>query len=244
MTIPVTAPACDVWWAAPSAASPALLALLDEEERRRHARYQQAADRDRYVVAHALARLLCAEEAGCAPEEVGFELRCGHCDRPEPHGKPHPVGPAAGLEISISHSGGRVVVALTRQVPVGVDVEEVRASRDIDGLGDYVLTPTEQAALKALSGRERVSGFFTYWARKEALLKATGEGLAGGLTSVEVSGPDTTAAVLSWNSPAAPADVALEDLEAGEDYRAALALLAPGPVRVRVHDAAALLSAG
>jgi len=238
----LSAARCDVWWAAPALASPALLDLLDEAERARHARFRLPADRDRYAVGRALARLLCARAAGCHPREVSFLLRCGHCDRPEPHGKPHPAGPAEGWEVSVTHSGERVGVALSRGLPVGLDVERV-ADRDLDGLVSYTLTDRERAALDALAPAERPAGFFTYWARKEALLKATGQGLAGGLTSVEVSGPHADPAVLEWRGPAAPDRVQLVDLDAGDGYRAALAVLAPSPVTVAVHDAAPLLGA-
>ncbi|UOE21628.1 4'-phosphopantetheinyl transferase superfamily protein [Thermobifida halotolerans] len=231
---------CDVWWAAPALASPALLELLDDAERARHARFRLPADRDRYAVAHALARLLCAGAADCDPREVTFLLHCGHCDRPEPHGKPRPAGPAAGWEISITHSGERVGVAVSRGPAVGLDVERI-AERDLDGLVSYALTERERAVLDAAADHERAPGFFTYWSRKEALLKATGQGLSGGLTSVEVSGPHEAAAVLSWRGPAAPERVWLTDLDAGGDYRAALAVLADGPVTVAVHDASALL---
>lgn len=76
-----------------------------------------------------------------------------------------------------------------------------------------------------------------------ALLKATGQGLSGGLTSVEVSGPHTDAALLTWSGPAAPDHARLFDLDAGDGYRAALAVLAAPSVTVAVHDASPLLEA-
>lgn len=231
---------CDVWWASPALASPGLLDLLDETERARHARFRRTEDRDRYAVAHALARLLCARVTGCDPREVVFHLRCGHCSRPEPHGKPHPGGPAAGWEISITHSGDRVGVAIAYGLPVGIDVERI-TSRDLEGLASYALTDREYAAWQTLDPADRAAGFFTYWARKEALLKATGQGLSGGLTSVEVSPPDAAAALLAWRGPGTPAQAQLFDLAAGTDYRAALAVLAAHPVTVATHNASALL---
>nr|WP_106582958.1 4'-phosphopantetheinyl transferase superfamily protein [Murinocardiopsis flavida] len=235
-----------MWWADPSWAGPRLLALLDDSERARRARFQRAADRDRYTVAHALARVACAHAAGCAPEEVGFAHRCRSCERRgerdrEPHGKPHPAGPAAGLEMSLSHSGDRVVLALTRGAAVGVDVEQVTGARDVDGLAKYALAGGEHADWRALPAPVRTAGFFTYWARKEALLKATGDGLSEGLTVVQVGPPHEPAVVRSWRTPEAPGAVYLTDLDAGADYRAALAVLAPGEVRVAHQDAAPLL---
>ncbi|GLU48903.1 4'-phosphopantetheinyl transferase family protein [Nocardiopsis ansamitocini] len=233
---------CAVWWAAPALATPALLDILDTDERARHGRLRQSSDRDRYAVAHALARLLCAQESGCDPREVTFALHCGYCTRTDPHGKPRPTGPSEGLEISITHSGERVGVALSRGVPVGLDVEAIKPTRDLDGLADYALTAAERATLDARPEAERAAGFFSYWSRKEALLKATGAGLSGGLTSVAVNGPHEDAAVLHWDPPNAPAAVCLTDLDAGAGYRAALAALAPGPLALTVHDGAALLA--
>ena len=146
-----------------------------------------------------------------------------------------------GWEISITHSGDRVGVALTRGLPVGLDVEGI-TDRDLDGLASYALTAREHAAWRALDAADRAAGFFTYWARKEALLKATGQGLAGGLTSVEVSPPDAAAALLAWHGPEAPTQVWLCDLDAGADYRAALAVVSARPVTVAVHDASVLLN--
>ncbi|MUL43421.1 4'-phosphopantetheinyl transferase superfamily protein [Streptomonospora sp. PA3] len=238
---------CRLWWASPRDASPALLDLLDAGERERHARLRLAADRDRYLVAHALARLALAREAGCAPAEVAFTLHCRACERhpeprPDPHGKPLPAGPAAGLEISLSHSGDRVLLALAHGVPVGADVERIAPDRDTAGLADYCLRPRERRDLDGLPPGQRAEGFFGYWARKEALLKATGEGLSGGLGTVGVSGPYERAEVVEWDSPAAPRHVRLTDLDAGPGYRAALAALWPGPITPVVGDTAELLA--
>ncbi|WP_420160248.1 4'-phosphopantetheinyl transferase family protein [Nocardiopsis sp. CNT-189] len=239
---------CEVWWASPTQSDPALLELLDGAERARHGRFQRAADRDRYAVAHALARLVLAEAAGCGPTEVSFTLDCPHCDgekEREPHGKPRPAGPAAGLELSISHSGDRVAVALTRGAPVGVDVEEVSERRDVEGLAEMVLAPAERTALAALPAERAALAFHDYWARKEALLKASGEGIYGGLTGVSISPPGEPPRVLSWSTPGAPPldRVRLQDLDAGPGYRAALAVLTSAPVAVTVHGASPLPAA-
>jgi 4'-phosphopantetheinyl transferase len=243
----VTPVECDVWWAGPGLADPGLLELLDAHERARHARFRAAADRDRYVVAHALVRLVVGAAAGVPPAGVEFALRCRGCERgtdprPEPHGKPYPVGAAAGVQVSLSHSGERVVVALARGVEVGVDVETVADARDIEGLAGFALTAAERADLEALPVADRTGAFFGYWARKEALLKATGDGLSGGLGNVAVNAPDAPARVTAWNLPDAPPHVRLTDLDAGPGYRAALAALTDAPLSVTARDAAALLA--
>lgn len=81
-----------------------------------------------------------------------------------------------------------------------MDVER-ESDRDIDRLAEMVLTAAERDALTAMADRRR--GFHTYWSRKEALLKATGHGLAAPMTSIHVSAPDEPAAVVAWDGEAA-----------------------------------------
>ncbi|WP_159942014.1 MULTISPECIES: 4'-phosphopantetheinyl transferase superfamily protein [unclassified Nocardiopsis] len=246
MTLDPTSLTVEVWWARTSAADPRLLNLLDEGERERNARFRHQADRDRHLLGRAVARLLLAERAGCPPEKVAFELRCRSCaekeragasraDEQGPHGKPHPTGPAEGWEVSVSHSGEWVALALAREVPVGVDVERVSADRDLEGLAGYTLGEAEHRAWELLPAQERAGGFFRYWARKEALLKATGLGLSGGLSRVVVSPADADPALLAWTGGGGPEEAALFDLDRGGEYRSALAVLTSRPVRVAVR---------
>ncbi|MFW6642006.1 4'-phosphopantetheinyl transferase family protein [Nocardiopsis algeriensis] len=250
-----TAPlAPEVWWAHTSDAHERLLRLLDGQERARNDRFLRKPDRDRHLLGRALARLVLAERAGCAPEEVSFSLRCRSCEEKEsagaertdgePHGKPHPEGPARGWEFSVSHSGEWVVLALAEGVPLGVDVERVSEGRDLEGLASYTLGGPELEAWRALGPDERAGAFFGYWSRKEALLKATGHGLSGGLSRVLVSPPHERASLLEWTGVGAPEAVSITDLDRGGEYRAALAALNDRPLRPVVHPpgvAAALL---
>ncbi|NYH50508.1 MULTISPECIES: 4'-phosphopantetheinyl transferase family protein [Nocardiopsis] len=248
--------ATEVWWAHTSAADDRLLRLLDEEELTRNSRFRHQADRDRHLLGRATARLLLAERAGCPPEKVTFALRCRSCEEKErtgadegagtgqgPHGKPHPTGPAEGWEVSVSHSGEWVALAMASGVPVGVDVERVSAARDLEGLVAYTLGDPERRAWERLSPADRVGAFFRYWARKEALLKATGLGLSGGLRRVLVSPVDAEPELLSWAGGGGPEAAALLDLERGEEYRSALAVLTDRPVElaVRPHEETARL---
>lgn len=234
-----------VWWAHTSAAGERLLRLLDSEELARQSRFRLQADRDRHLVGRSLARLVLAERAGCAPEKVTFDLRCLSCEEKsrtgadgggeDPHGKPVPAGPAQGWEISVSHSGEWVAVALARETPVGVDVERVSDTRDLAGLAGYTLADSEHEVWSALPEEGRTGAFFGYWARKEALLKATGLGLSGGLRRVAVTPPYTDARLLAWEGGGAPASAWLSDLDRGADYRSAVAVLTDRPVRLAVH---------
>ncbi|MBE3001079.1 4'-phosphopantetheinyl transferase superfamily protein [Nocardiopsis sp. HNM0947] len=235
-----------VWWAHTSAASSRLVRLLDEGERTRNERFRLQADRDRHLLGRAMARLALAELSGCPPEFIAFDLRCRSCEDKEragaerdrsPHGKPFPIGAAQGWEFSVSHSGEWVALAVTEGVPVGVDVERVAPARDLDGLAGYTLADPEHRAWAGLGEPERTGAFYGYWARKEALLKATGLGLSGGLRRVTVSAPHEAAEFVSWEGGGAPGPVWLSDLEREAEYRSAVAVLTDRAVDLRVRTA-------
>jgi 4'-phosphopantetheinyl transferase len=139
--------------------------------------------------------------------------------------------------VSVSHSGDWVVVAVTDAGPIGVDVE---AHRGIgDDLARTVLDDTEFREVKQAPPGRKEAAFFTYWVRKEAAVKATGDGLRTDLKKVRVSGYRQRPLVLEY--PASPA-MWLADLEAGADHSAAVAVIAPRIPAVTHHNGAELLS--
>ena len=203
-----------MWWAGPLPDEPRFLGLLDRLEQGRHGAYRKEIDQRRFLTGRVLAKTVLAERLGLAPESVTFDATCDDCGKP--HGKPR----LPGVEFSISHSGDRIGLAVST-VPVGLDVETDTRRAD-DSLIGYALNETEQQALAGLPADERVSTFFQYWSRKEALMKATGRGLKIPLQSITLSGPelvDCTDAALD------PATTRLADLDPGEGYRAAVAAL-------------------
>ncbi|MFA1544979.1 4'-phosphopantetheinyl transferase superfamily protein [Actinomadura chokoriensis] len=215
---------CAVRWAVP-VDEPQMRALLDGRERDRYDRFLRPEDKARFVTGRFLARTVLAEAAGLAPESIRFTTDCPHCGGT--HGKPRL--PGSDLDFSLSHSGDRVVLVLAEGAEVGVDVER-ESDRDIDSLAKMVLTAAEREALAAMDDRRR--GFHAYWSRKEALLKATGHGLAAPMTSIHVSAPDDPAAVLAWDGEAAVSPVRLADLTPGPGYAASAAVLTDRPLKI------------
>lgn len=229
--------ATEVWWASATDAADHLLAVLPPAERERHGAFVRQSDRDLYLAAHALTRLLVADRLGIAPDRITFDRTC-HCGAD--HGKPRL--PGSGLETSLSHSGTRVAVALAAD-PVGVDVERVDRAVDVDAIRDTVLSEAEQRALDELPAEHRTTGFFTYWCRKEALLKATGDGLSAGPSKVSLSPPTAPPELLSWSGRPAPA-VSFADLRPDAQHIGCVAALTATPISVTEHDGAALLRSG
>jgi 4'-phosphopantetheinyl transferase len=211
---------CTVWWAEPVAVETPLT-LLDEVERERHQAYRQDIDKRRFLTGRMLAKTVLGGLLGREPAAVVFDATCEDCGRP--HGRPRV--PGAVPAFSISHSGDRIGLAVTAGAPVGLDVETA-ARRSDPTLIDYALNEVERATLAGLPDDERASAFFTFWTRKEALMKATGRGLKIALKDITLSGPGRPAELLaSADAALDPATTRLADLAPGDGYRGAVAVL-------------------
>ncbi|MBV9205817.1 MAG: 4'-phosphopantetheinyl transferase superfamily protein [Actinobacteria bacterium] len=233
----------DVWWARRQDASPRLTGLLDEAERQRWIAYRRDEDRERFAVGCALAKTALARYTGQRPADVRFDRACGQCGRP--HGKPVLTG--GGPEHSVAHSGDLVVVAVARS-PVGVDVEQlggrphaVGGDGGPEALGRLVLSPAERAVLAAVPPPRRSREFLVAWTRKEAVTKATGDGLRVKFSDVVVAAGAGPPRVVSWPYPRDPGGVTLLDLDADAGYVAALAVIGRCAA-VRAMDGSALLA--
>lgn len=158
----------------------ALSALLDGDERRRAERYHFARDRQRFIAARGALRLVLAGYLGCEPQDVAFVLGG--------HGKPR-IADRHGTPLcfNLSTSQDWALLAVTPGREVGVDVEYIDGRRADREIARRWFAPGEVQALEALEGAAWLRGFFTCWTRKEAFVKATGEGLSRPLDSFEVS---------------------------------------------------------
>ncbi len=157
----------------------ALAGCLRDDERQRAWRFRLARDRRRYVVARGRLRQLLAARLGSHPRAV--ELTCGA------HGKPclAPGSAAVDWRFNVSHSGDFALFAFCRGREVGVDVEAVQPMQDADAVARQFFSQGELQAYRALAPRDRELGFFTFWTRKEAYLKALGGGLQSPLSEFD-----------------------------------------------------------
>ena len=177
--------------AQPEAAVAALRVFLPREELERAARFHFAVHRDRFVVAHAALRSILGSYLNAAPESLKFIAGS--------HGKPdlEPQSNPLGLTFNLSHSGDRGMVGVALQDQLGVDIEQIRADFAGCEIAERFFSPREVVALRAVPSDLQVDAFFECWTRKEAFIKACGQGLSFGLDNFDVAfGPGEVPALL------------------------------------------------
>ena len=157
-------------------AEAACSALLTAEERTRYAAIPCPLRRRARLVARGLFRHLAGRLLG--RDGASVELTGA------PWTKPRLAG--SGVEFSISHSAGRVALAFCRAAPVGVDIEHLRP-RPSGRFAENCCSPLERRELTRLSPPRRLPFLYARWTLKEALLKATGEGLSQPMRSIEMN---------------------------------------------------------
>ena len=166
----------------PLAASDACLAHLEgvlaPEELARARDFRTAALREAFVAARGLLRSILGHCLGLAPEGLPLAFGAG--------GKPR-VDLPGRLRFNLSHSGGCALYALGRDGELGVDLERIQAMPDAESIARRFFSPSEVADLLSLGGEARNDAFFRCWTRKEAYVKATGEGLALALDTFGVT---------------------------------------------------------
>ena len=145
---------------------------LSEEERGRAARFIHQKDQIRYSLAHGGLRAVLARYSGLAP--AALRLQASSTGKPallDQQGSQH------ALRFNLSHSHGRMLIAVTQGRDVGIDLEEMRDKAEVDKLAERFYSPFEYQEVIGRSGFARVQQFYRYWVAKEAVLKGQGVGL-------------------------------------------------------------------
>jgi 4'-phosphopantetheinyl transferase len=165
----------------PESAVRRLARFLSPDERLRAERFCLDRVRARFIVCRGVLRLILGRYTGRGPARLRFTYG--------EHGKPSldPSDNPPGLCFNVSHSGGLALFAVARGREVGVDVERLRALPRAERIAERFFSAPETTALKAMPAERRLEAFFTCWTRKEAYIKARGDGLAHPLDQFAVS---------------------------------------------------------
>lgn len=163
-------------WSCSLEASAAVLAhchtWLSDEERARAARFVRSEDQTRFTLAHGSLRFLLGRYGGVEPAELRFQS--GSSGKPALQGQQRSV---QDLRFNLSHSHGRMLVAVASEVEVGVDLEQLRGNVEALKLAERFYSTAEYEGIKHRPSSEHALEFYRLWVAKEAVLKAQGIGI-------------------------------------------------------------------
>jgi 4'-phosphopantetheinyl transferase len=195
-----------------------LQASLSEEERQRANRFRSPEHRRAFILGRGVLRDLLYRYTGIEPGQIRFKYNLA--------GKPFLASEEDAPEIhfNVSHAGQLVLFAFSWDCPVGIDVECIRPMEEMDQVAERSFSAQEYRKFQRIREPARLKAFYHCWTRKEALVKATGEGLSFPLSDIEVSfEPDEPVELLSIHgSPERAGHWTMHDLKAQDGYAAAL----------------------
>jgi 4'-phosphopantetheinyl transferase len=156
------------------------IAVIDSEEQARADRFINPAHGDNYRLVRGTLRLCLANYLGLPAEDIRFETN--------QYGKPEvaPEQNQRAVHFNLSHSHRMAAFLFTLGLSVGVDIEYIKPLKNMTGLAQHVCSPKELKEFLALSPAQQQDGFFRLWTRKEAFIKAKGQGLSMGLRSIYI----------------------------------------------------------
>ena len=143
--------------------------LLSADEIQRADRFIFEKDRNRFTVARAILRLILENYGEVSARNLKFEY--------SPAGKPSLASPSS-LDFNLSHSGDLAVYAIRTGTSIGIDLEKINPEIEYQELAARFFSNQENAALDSIPVQFRIEAFFRCWTRKEAYVKALGEGLS------------------------------------------------------------------
>lgn len=210
-----------------------LAQTLSADEHARGERFRFERDRRRFIASHGVLRAILGRYLGVEPAQLQF------CHRP--YGKPAlaETSNRSALRFNMSHSHELALYAITRDREVGVDLEYIRPVPDAEQIAERFFSAWENAAFQAIPADLKREAFFTCWVRKEAYVKARGNGLSLPLDQFDVSlTPGEPARLLDTRFDSQEASHwSLYDVTPGPGYVAAVAVQGPD-CRIRCWEGA------
>lgn len=196
------------------------LATLSEDERARANRFKARGKRKEFIITRGLLRKTLGQTLDIDPSSFEFDYA--------EHDKPFLSVASLGVPISfnVSHSHKQALVALTLDRAIGIDIEKVRLEVSFNKLAVRFFSKHESQALGKLDKDILPKAFFACWTRKEAFVKALGDGISFGLSefSVSVDPDETNVSLLTHWDPDESSNWSIVNINADEDYIGALAI--------------------
>jgi len=210
-----------VWFAAldrPTISLDELAQTLSRDERMRAEQFHFDRDRNRFIVGRGMLRNILSLYVKIEPKLLRFAYGA--------YGKPRLMGNSAGdgIRFNLAHSQGFAIYGFARGREIGVDLEHIHQIPELEDIAARFFSARENAVLRALPKSEKQAAFFNCWTRKEAYIKAIGDGLAHPLDKFDVSlTSDEPARLLRVEGDAQEAARwSLESLEPAPGYVAAV----------------------
>ncbi len=212
-----------VWYASLGQSIPhyqVLLRVLSIDERIRAKRFHFEKDKKRFVICHGILRILLASYLRIKPDKLQFCFG--------EYGKPALADTSGRRKIyfNLSRSGDFALYAFTRGSEIGVDIEQIRNISELDQIAERYFSKRESEVFLSLPGNKKKRAFFNCWTRKEAFIKAIGDGLYHPLDKFEVSFvPGEPAMLLRIEGDSmAASQWSIQELKPASGYAAAFAV--------------------
>jgi len=157
-----------------------LAQTLSDSELQRAERFRFERDKNHFIAGRGALRTILSRYLNVAPNLVQFSY--GPCGKPE-------IAENFGstLCFNLSHSQGLALYAVTRNRKIGVDIEQIRPVPNMQSIAERFFSKQENAAFQTVSADQKLAAFFNCWTRKEAYIKAIGDGLSFPLARFSVS---------------------------------------------------------
>ena len=154
-----------------------LILSIDEQQKANSFHFEK--DKNNYIKSHAALRKILSKYYFINPIDICFSYT--------KYNKPYISDNQHNLHFNLSHSNDMAIVAIIKNHPLGVDVEYIKPVDDINDIVENFFSNQEKIKFLLLPGEKKLEAFYTIWTRKEAFVKAVGNGLSYPLDDFEVS---------------------------------------------------------